>query len=219
MIFAGYICIPGKKHQYIGRVGETHVNCWLRVRSFAEAKALAEKNIRSQHWVIISLDEIWRIPKGHFKTGSDGLPYYEQALIDRGVYVFHQSPKYPVYCVHFRAVPTHANTDFSQGTFADVKYWVVNEEVSSSNVFNDFGGKKKHIRKAISWGRKRIQSAKWRVTNVLKGQPVNYRSFIKDPLLTQYYEEAEEYGECLAFWTSTKPNKANSADAKKRAAD
>ena len=72
-----------------------------------------------------------------------------------------------------------------------------------------------HIKKAISLGRKKIQSEKWRVTAVLDGRPVNYRSSIEDSLLTQYYEEAEEYGECIAFWTHTKPNKANSADAKK----
>jgi hypothetical protein len=76
-------------------------------------------------------------------------------------------------------------------------------------------GQKKHVSKAISLGKKKIQSEKWRVTKVLEGQPVNYRSFIKDSLLTQYYEEAEDYGECLAFWTYTKPNKANAADAKK----
>lgn len=130
--------------------------------------------------------------------------YYEQALVDKEVYVFHQSPKYPVYCVNFKAVTIGTNTQFEQGTLADVKYWVANEKVSSSDAFDDFWGKKKHVNKAITLGRNKIQSEKWRVINVLEGQPVNYRSFIKDPLLTQYYEEAEEYGDCIAFWTYKK---------------
>lgn len=96
MIFATYNCIAGKKHPEFERVGETYANCWLRVRSFAEMRKLAEKNFRNQHWKIINLDEIWPIPKGHYQTEDDGLPYYEQALVDKEVYVFHQSLKYPV---------------------------------------------------------------------------------------------------------------------------
>jgi hypothetical protein len=142
MIFARYNCIPGKRHPDIERVGETYANCWLRVRSFSEAKKIAEKNIRGQNWQILNLDEIWRIPKGHYQTEDDGLPYYEQALIDKEVYVFHQSPKHPVYCVNFEAVPIQTNTQFPKGTYADVRYWVVNEKVSSSDVFDDFWGKK-----------------------------------------------------------------------------
>lgn len=204
MIFATYNCLPGKKHPDFERIGETYVNCWIRVRSFAEARKLAEKYIHNQHWKIINLDEIWRIPKDHFQTEDDGLPYYEQALVDKEVYEFYRSPKYPVYCVDFEAIPIRTNTQFEKGTFAYVKYWIVNEKVSSSDAFDNFWGKKKHINKAISSGRKKIQSEKWRVINVLDSQPVNYRSFIKDPLLTQYYEEAEEYGECIAFWTYKK---------------
>jgi hypothetical protein len=93
------------------------------------------------------------------------LLYYEQALIDKVVYVFHQSPKYTVYCVNFEAVPIQINTQFPKGTYADVKYWVVNEKVSSSDVFDDFWGKKKHVSKAISLGKKKIQSEKRRGTN------------------------------------------------------
>ena len=213
MIFATYNCIPGRKHPDVERVGETYVNCWLRVRSFAEAKALAEKNIRGQHWKILTLDEIWRIPRGHYQTEEDGFPYSEQALIDREVYVFHVSPKHPVYCVDFEAVPMRTNTRFPKGTHADVKYWVMNEKVSSSSdVFDDFWGKVTHKRKAVSLGRKMIQSERWRVTAVRGGRPVNYRSFPKNLLLTQYYEEAEEYGECIAFWTDKEPNQPDAGD-------
>lgn len=201
MIFAMYNCIPGRRHPDFEQVGEAFVSCFLRVRSFSEARALAERSIRSRHWKSLSLNEIWRIPRGHFQTEHDGLPYYEQALIDREVYVFNVSPKYPVYCVEFEAVPMKTNAHFPQGTHARVMYWIVNEKVSpSSDPYDDFWGKVGHKQKAVSMGRKMIHSEKWRVVAVRGGKPVNQRSFPKDHLLTQYYEEAEEYGECIAFW-------------------
>jgi hypothetical protein len=213
MIFAIYDCVPGPKHPDLNRIGSASVCCWLRVRSFAEAKALAEKAIQAQHWKILSLNEMWRIPRGHYRAGDSGFAYYEQARTDRAVYFFHQSPKYPVYCVDFSAISTQTNTRYPKGTYADVKYLVVNERVSSSSdFFDDFWDKDNHKRKAITLGRKRIQAEKWRVTSVQGGRPVNYLSFPEDPLLTQYYEEAEEYGDCLAFWTDQEPNKTDARD-------
>jgi len=201
MIFALYCVVPGPKHSDVDRIGVAYVDCWLRVRTFVEAKDLAEKNLRDQHWQILELEEIWRVPHGHYRAGDEGLAYYEQALIDREFYQIHLSPKYPVYCVDFEAVPMRANTQFLKNTHADVKYWVVNKKVSSTaDVYDDFWGKETHVRKAISLGIKAIKRAKWRVTVVGVGRPVNFRSYPKDPVLTQYYEEAEEYGECLSFW-------------------
>jgi hypothetical protein len=201
MIFAQFKCVPGRRHPDFEHVGVAYVNCWLRVRSCNQAKVLAERNIRAQHWKIRALEEIRKISRGDYDTKSYGLPYHEQAIIDREVYAFHLSPKFPVYCVDFDAVAMKTNARFPRRTCAFVKYWVTNEKVSpSSDPYDDFWGKLTHKRKAVSLGRRLLQGKKWRVTAVRGGQPVNYRSFPKDPLLTQYYEEAEEHGECIAFW-------------------
>ncbi len=200
MIFIRYECRPLKKHPDYDQIGDGSVNCWIRVRSFAEAKELAEKDIRSQHWKILELEEIWKIPSGHFQTESDGRQYFEQALIDREVFVFHTCPKFPVYCVEFEAVPMKKNTDFPQETIADVKYWVANEMISSTDYLDNFWSKPQHLEKAVSLGKKMIRSEGWKVTEVRNGEPVNHLSFRKNSLLTQCYGEAEEYGECLAFW-------------------
>ncbi len=201
MIFALYCVLPGPKHPDVDRVGVTYVNCWLRVRSFMEAKDLAEKKLRGQHWQILELEEIRRISRGHYHAGDEGLANYEQALIGREAYETYVSPKYPAYCVDFEAVPMRANTRFPKSTRADVKYWVMNEKVSSTaDAYDDFWGKETHVRKAISLGHKAIKHEKWRVTAVGAGRPVNFLSYRKDPVLTRYYEEAEEYGECLSFW-------------------
>jgi hypothetical protein len=162
---------------------------------------MAEKNIKTKHWKILSLDEIWRVPRGFYKPEDINFLYYEQALFDKEVYVFHQSPKYPVYYVEYEVIPMKKNKRFSQKTHAIAKYWVMNEKVASkSDFYDDFWGKLKHQRKAISLGRQMIQSEEWRVTAVRGGNAVNFRSHADNATLTQYYDEAEEYGECLAFW-------------------
>jgi len=213
MIFAFYLVVPGPEHPDVERIGGAYVNCWLRVGSFAEAKRLAEKNLRDHHWKILELEEIWRIPRGYFHTEHDGRAYYEQALIDREVYAFHQWPKYPVYCVDFEAVPMRTNAQFPKGAHANVKYWVLNSKVSSkTDEYDDFWCKEAHVRKAIALGKRAVKGEKWRVTVVGEGRPVNFRSYPRDPLLTQYCEEAEEYGECLSFWHDAGPSK-NGPDA------
>jgi len=201
MIFAFYHVVPGPEHPDADRIGYTYVNCWLRVGSFAGAKRLAKKHLRAHHWKILELEEIRRIPRGYFHTKHAGRAGYEHALVDGEAYAFHLSPKYPVYSVDFEAVPMRTNTRFPGGTRAKVKYWVVNGKVSStSDVFEGFWSKETHVRRAIALGKKAVRGEKWRVTAVGEGRPANSRSYPRDPLLTKYYEEAEEYGECLSFW-------------------
>jgi hypothetical protein len=169
---------------------------------------LAERHLRAHHWKILELEEIWRIPRGYFHTKHDGRGGYEHALVDGEAYAFYLSPKYPVFCVDFEAVPMRTNTRFPSGTRAKVKYWVVNDKVSStSDPSEGFWSKETHVRRAIALGNKAVRGEKWRATAVGKGRPVNFRSYPKDPLLTQYYEEAEEYGECLSFWHDAGPSK------------
>jgi len=212
MIYAQYNCLPGRRHPDIERVGEAHVSCWLRVRSFAKAKELARRNFSRERWTILALEELWRIPPGHYRKKDKGRRYYEQAMTDREVYLFHLTPRYPVYCVDFEAVATRSNKHYPANTHADVKYWVVNEKVSAkSDVYDGFWDKVAHKRKAIALGRRTIRSERWRVTAVRGGRPLSYRSFAKDSLLTRYYEEAEEYGECVAFWTYKKPNRVSTS--------
>jgi len=208
MIFARYNVVPGPEHPDVNRVGETYVNCWLRVGSFAAAKRFAERHLRDLHWEILELMEIWRIPRGYFHSKHEGRACYDQALIDGKYYTFHLSPKYPVYCVDFEAVSMRTNTKFPAGTRAAVKYWVTIDKVSStSDCYDNFWSEKTHVRRAVALGKKAVRGEKWRVTAVGKGRPVNFRSYPKDPLLTQYYEEAEEYGECLSFWHDAGPSK------------
>jgi hypothetical protein len=200
MIFLSYICEPTDAHPDSERLGEAFVNCWIRVRSFAEAREIAERNIADENWRVISLDEIFRTRREYHRTEAEGLAYYKQALIDSEVFVWHTCPKYPVYRVDFRVTPTKANKRFEAGIKAVASYWVVNEALSStSDPFDDFWGKKKNRNKAVAMGRKLIRAEKWRVISVLDEAPVDFAMCKNDPDLARYYDDAEEYGECLVF--------------------
>lgn len=201
MIYVSYECTPRKTHPDFDRVGGAIVNCWLRVLSFDEAKRLAEGNLVDQQWDIVSLNEIWRVPQGFYQDDDPGYRYYEQAKIDREVYVFHLYPKYPVLCVTFEVVAMRDRKNFEPGTRAEVDYWVVNEKVSPTADFLDgFWDRPAHQRKAIAMGRRSIASERWRVTKVSGSKPISYWAVAHDEQLTQYYDEAEDDGECLVFY-------------------
>ncbi len=202
MIFARYAIIPSRHHPEFGRIGPALVNCWLRVRSFTEAESIAVRTMRGLGWRSVTLEEIWRIPPGHYRRRDPGYRYFEQAQTDREVYCFHTSPLHPVYCVEFQAVATRANCrEYPKGTRATVMYWVVNEKVSkTADCFDDFWGKATHQNRAVNLGRKRIEAEGWKVTAVNAGYGVNEQTNSRDRKLTQYYEEAEDSGDCLAIW-------------------
>ena len=202
MIFARYEIVPGRKHPDFGSIGLSWANCWLRVRSFDAAREIASRMIRGAGWSSLSLEEIWRVPPGHYRKRDAGFEYFEQAKTDRTVFVFFTSPLHPVYCVEFVAVATRTNRcKYPAGTKAAVKYWVVNEEVSkTADCLDDFWGKATHQSRAVNLGRKRIEAEGWRVTAVKAKYGINYLTHRRNKLLTKYYEEAEDLGDCLAFW-------------------
>lgn len=202
MIFAQYKMVPGRKHPDFGRIGAALVNCWLRVRSFEAAKMAAAQFLREEGWKSLALQEIWRIPPGHFKEPSPGFECFEQAQTDRTVFVIYTCPLYPVYCVEFEAFANPRNRrKYAPGTRARAKYWVVNEKVSrTADCFDDFWGKPIHQRRAVNMGKRRIEAEGWQVTLVTSHYPASSQTNSRSKLLTQYYDEAEETGDCLAFW-------------------
>ncbi len=49
-------------------------------------------------------------------------------------------------------------------------------------------------------GKRRIEAEGWQVTLVTSHYPASSQTNSRSKLLTQYYDEAEETGDCLAFW-------------------
>jgi hypothetical protein len=64
-----------------------YINCYIQKESFIEADRIARKEIKDLNWKILDQEDAFEI---NIETLSDdGRKYYEQALIDQAVYVFH----------------------------------------------------------------------------------------------------------------------------------
>jgi hypothetical protein len=216
VIFVRYHCKPTQTHAEYDTTGDTWVNGWIRVRSFAEAKARARRELRNGYLKVVRLEEIGRVSRESYPEDASGRAYYDEAQEAGEVFVFYSSVKHPVFCVDFEAVTLRSNRNFPRKAHATVKYWVLNEKVArqfsadndmaADESYADFWKDRKHREMAVTLGRKKIQDYGWRVTAVCNAQPVCYDDYAGNALLLEHYDEAEERGECTAFWTDVPPD-------------
>lgn len=71
--------------------GGAFVNCWIQDSSIEAAELIARKGIEENGWTITDYEEI-PCQTSRDQWGEDELEYYDQALIDRQVWVFHSYP-------------------------------------------------------------------------------------------------------------------------------
>lgn len=76
--------------------GEEHggafVSCWIDRPNLAEAKRIAREMIERHGWIADEPDEAYPIDRTAYETDATGREFYEQALIDKEVIVFHVFP-------------------------------------------------------------------------------------------------------------------------------
>ena len=73
-------------------IGGAYINCWIESDDIHEADNIARQEIEQMSWNILSRDEACEINRTDYKDNDEGLRNYEQALIDKIVYVFHIYP-------------------------------------------------------------------------------------------------------------------------------
>lgn len=82
---------PGSTHKT--RYGGAIVNCYLKGRTLSQAYADAMTWVEKCGWDVISLEAQHELDRTCFEDSDSGLQYYEQALIDEEVFVFHTYPE------------------------------------------------------------------------------------------------------------------------------
>ena len=82
---------PNKKYKG-GPIGGAYINCYVKTTNIVKADKIATTEIKKLNWDIVEKTETKKVTKSSFDKGSDGLEYYEQALIDKEVFVFHTYP-------------------------------------------------------------------------------------------------------------------------------
>jgi hypothetical protein len=66
------------------------VNCWLRAASEGEAITLAETEIREVAWIPEAVDSVRIVTRFDYEGDVAGREYFEQAMLDGIVIVFHK---------------------------------------------------------------------------------------------------------------------------------
>lgn len=92
MFFMIYSAHPNDGSEERSKYGGAAVACWINVDNPDLARAKAQQMIREEGWTVDGLEEEYPITREMAET-SEGLEYYEQALIDRQVIVFFTYPR------------------------------------------------------------------------------------------------------------------------------
>jgi hypothetical protein len=85
-----YHCRPKPELTEVN-AGGAFINCYIESSNIENAKKIARIKIEEYNWSVLSLDDAYEISKE--TISKDGLKYFEQALIDKTVFVFHTYPK------------------------------------------------------------------------------------------------------------------------------
>ena len=72
--------------------GGASVGCWIKNQTEKNAYLIAKVWIEENGWRIICLDEQYPISEEDYSDKPEGREYFEQALIDGEVFVFHTFP-------------------------------------------------------------------------------------------------------------------------------
>jgi hypothetical protein len=80
---------PTRQLEDFAELGGAYVNCWIEAASEADAVSQAEAEIRAAGWIPEAVDSVRPVTASDYADNIAGREYYEQAIIDGVVIVFH----------------------------------------------------------------------------------------------------------------------------------
>ncbi|MCI0704642.1 MAG: hypothetical protein L0241_26605 [Planctomycetia bacterium] len=201
MYFLSYSVKPSKTHPERQRYGDAWVNCWIDRKTLRAADQIARREIEEQNWDIVERETAEVVTADSYAQDDINLQYYEQALVDETVFVYHLSPRYPV----FGAI-AEVEQDSTQKRCSAL-YLITGESllqkgeesVAELNFWDDA-----RRDKAISAAREAIKDAGWKVISIHESWPCGRDDLAED--MRFYFDEAEENGACLVFIHDSQPD-------------
>lgn len=85
-----YHAVPTEKAEQFEMYGGAYVNCYIEADNIYEGLKKAEQEIKDSDWTDLDFQDAMVADPDNM--GSDKIEYYEQALIDKEVLVFHCYP-------------------------------------------------------------------------------------------------------------------------------
>ena len=95
LYFFTYLARPKSGSESFESYGGAYVNCWIDADSEAQAAERASTAISQAGWVVESLEHSSVVTQEDYADDDEGLHHFEQALIEKELYVFHAWPSSP----------------------------------------------------------------------------------------------------------------------------
>lgn len=210
MFFLRYVAVPAKRHPEHEVLGEAFVCCWVERKTLATADRVARRNMKAELWDVLERDAAHAVFASNYPEGDEWRAYYDQALIDKEVYVFHTSPRFPVYWIIATARRGPRETAEAHYLISGESLLGKHHEVAVPNFWNLI---RRH--RALKAARDAIAAAGWAVTRVVSEKPCGQSDLPSD--FHRYYDEAEEVGACLVFVHNAGPERKGAPKTRRRA--
>jgi hypothetical protein len=92
MYFFTFHGLPNPLNPESATIGGAFINCWVDRSTLSEAEAAARQSLEQAGWQIKSLDDTRIVDRSDYEDNQAGLEYFEQAVIDKEVFVLYQYP-------------------------------------------------------------------------------------------------------------------------------
>jgi hypothetical protein len=83
---------PSHEAPEFKEVAGAFVNIYTTATSEAEALSIASSEMADAGWIIVAVENQYSLTRAEAQAAPDSLPYFEQALLDGIVLVFHNYP-------------------------------------------------------------------------------------------------------------------------------
>ena len=190
MYFLRYSAFPTEVHPEQAVLGEAFICCWIERPTLAAADKQARKDITSQHWRITQRDAAAKVKDTDYDDDDSFGEYYEQALIDKEVYLYNLSPRFPVYWV-----VAHVQRE---ADVAEAHYFLTGESLvdEGENIaVPAFWDSRRDA--VLAAAREAITEAGWKILAIASDKPCGREDLPEE--MHFYYDETEENGACLVL--------------------
>ena len=92
MFLLTYLVQPIRDSPRATEVEGAYVNAWIVEPTLEEADKVATELITARLWQIQHLEDSELLAEGSYEPGDENWQYYEQALLDKAVFVYHTWP-------------------------------------------------------------------------------------------------------------------------------
>lgn len=92
MFLITYHIKPKPLNPEFNKIGGAYVNCYIEADNFEEADLIARGEVENNNWDIYEYDSSKIVTQKDYIDNDENREYFEQALIDKEVFVFFTYP-------------------------------------------------------------------------------------------------------------------------------